>query len=105
MIRPEDVINHLVIDVREKSEWEFWNCRHAKLVPLGTLPQWLLENQPPKNEKIYVFCRSGNRSEMAKKYLLGQGFSDVVNLGGLEQITKIAMLINEKEEYKGNKLP
>ena len=104
MFRPEEVIDNLVLDVREKSEWEFWNCRHAKLVPLGTLPQWLAENQPPKDEKIYVFCRSGNRSEMAKNYLVSQGYSHVINLGGLDQLTKIAMLINEKEEYEGKPL-
>jgi phage shock protein E len=31
---------------------------------------------------IVVYCRSGNRSGMAKKHLVDAGFSQVTNLGG-----------------------
>ena len=105
MFRPEEVMENLVLDVREKSEWEFWNCKHATLVPLGTLPQWIAENNPPKDKKIYVFCRSGNRSEMAKNYLIAQGYSHVINLGGVEELSQISKMINEKDEYEGERLP
>jgi len=103
MYTPEEIISNLVIDVRERSEWEFWNCRHATLVPLGQLQQWLETNKPPKEDKIFLFCRSGNRSEMAKNYMMSIGYKNVVNLGGLPQLTQIAMQINEKENYEGKK--
>ena len=101
MYKPEEIMENLVIDVREKSEWDFWNCRHATLVPLGQLQNWLQTNKPATEKKVFLFCRSGNRSEMAKNYMESIGYKDVVNLGGLEQLAQIAMMINEKENYEG----
>ena len=103
MFKPEDIINSLVIDVREKSEWDFWNCKHATHVPLGSLQNWLMSNNPDKEQKIFVFCRSGNRSEMAKNFMQSMGFKNVINLGGLNQMTEIAMSINAREDFEGKK--
>uniref|UniRef100_UPI0035A0AA6C rhodanese-like domain-containing protein n=1 Tax=Neisseria dentiae TaxID=194197 RepID=UPI0035A0AA6C len=39
---------------------------------------------PDKAETVYIYCRSGNRAESARKTLLSMGYTDVKNLGGLE---------------------
>ena len=36
----------------------------------------------PKNQPIYVYCRSGKRSASAAKWLMDQGFEQVINLSG-----------------------
>ena len=37
-----------------------------------------------KDESVYLFCRSGNRSEKAKQLLLDAGYNKVVNIGGFK---------------------
>jgi phage shock protein E len=38
-----------------------------------------------QRDEIYLFCRSGNRSEKARKILQDQGYKQVFNIGGLEE--------------------
>ena len=38
-----------------------------------------------KNEKIYLYCRSGNRSQKATNILVDLGYKDVTNLGSLDE--------------------
>ena len=38
-----------------------------------------------KDEEIFLFCRSGNRSEKAKKILEADGYTRVINIGGFER--------------------
>jgi rhodanese-related sulfurtransferase len=42
--------------------------------------------QLPREKKIVVICLKGNRAPTAVKYLIGQGFEDVVMVeGGIQQ--------------------
>ncbi len=71
------------IDVREEWEFEERNIG-AQLIPLGELPNRLSEIEHMKNEEIVVHCKSGGRSGQAKKFLNGQGYTNVRNmLGGI----------------------
>jgi phage shock protein E len=38
-----------------------------------------------KDTKIYLYCRSGNRSQKATDILLNAGFDQVENLGGIQE--------------------
>ena len=38
-----------------------------------------------KNEKIYLYCRSGNRSQKATNILIDLGYKDVTNLRSLDE--------------------
>ncbi|ODS80296.1 MAG: NADH oxidase [Cytophagaceae bacterium SCN 52-12] len=72
-----------LIDVREEHEYEADNLG-AYLIPLGELPSRLSELEELKDQEVLVHCRSGARSDRAKQFLLGQGFSNVRNvLGGI----------------------
>ena len=39
-------------------------------------------------DKIYLFCRSGVRSENAKNILLNEGYTRVLNIGGFEEASE-----------------
>ena len=77
-----------LIDVRE--EWEYKEANlGAKLIPLGKLPATVSEIEHLKNSEIIVHCKSGKRSDRAKKFLNSQGFSNVRNmLGGITEYLK-----------------
>jgi phage shock protein E len=69
-----------VIDVREPFEFNEGHVQGAILVPLGTVAA--RAGEFPKDEPIYVFCRSGNRSLQAAQTLVEAGYSDVRNVEG-----------------------
>lgn len=83
-ISKDEQIN--IIDVRE--EWEFDEDNiGAQLLPLGDLPRRISEIAHLKDQEVIVHCRSGARSARAQKYLVSQGFQNVVNLiGGIEAV-------------------
>ena len=70
----------VVIDVREPFEYREGHVEGSILVPLATVGARAGEFD--KNEPIYVFCRSGNRSLQAANTLVAAGFTDVRNVQG-----------------------
>lgn len=71
----------VLIDVRETYEHDEFNIG-GKLIPLGDIPASVAEIMTHKDEEVIVYCRSGQRSGMAKKLLQQSGFSNVRNLEG-----------------------
>lgn len=71
----EDV---LLLDVRESAEFAFEHIPAAQSIPFGQLEESC--KQLPKDAKIYVVCRTGNRSDMAARLLVEQGFQNVINV-------------------------
>ena len=73
-----------LIDVREPGEHQEFNIG-GKLIPLGYIQSLQLEEiEDLKNEPIYLYCRSGNRSGQACMILESIGFKNVTNvLGGM----------------------
>jgi rhodanese-related sulfurtransferase len=69
----------LLLDVRERHEFDAGHAPNARLVPLGSLPAHL--DDLPQDRTIVVMCRSGNRSAQATSLLRREGF-DAVNLRG-----------------------
>jgi rhodanese-related sulfurtransferase len=73
----------ILIDVREDYEYDEDNLG-GTLIPLGELQDRINEIEALKESDIYVHCRSGKRSDTAKRFLVSQGFSKVHNiLGGI----------------------
>ena len=69
-----------VIDVREVDEYFDAHVPGVRLVPLGTIPDAL--DALPRDETLYVICRSGARSLRAADFLLANGFDAVSVAGG-----------------------
>jgi rhodanese-related sulfurtransferase len=74
----EDVV---LIDVREPHEVNQFNIGGIN-IPLNKLFNSLDDLLKYKNKEIIIYCRSGSRSEMAKRILIQSGFSNVRNLIG-----------------------
>lgn len=70
-----------LIDVREPHEHEEFNIGGENL-PLGEIMDWSENLQIAADREIVVYCRSGNRSAMAKSFLSSKGFTAVRNLIG-----------------------
>lgn len=87
----------ILVDVREKSEWQAGHIEDAIFMPLSELMAGQQKNQVDKHIKIYTYCRSGNRSFTAKPVLealgyvnifpLTEGFIELVNKYGFAQKT------------------
>ncbi len=69
-----------VVDVREVDEYIEAHVPGVRLVPLGTIPDAL--DALPREETIYVICRSGARSQRAADFLLANGFDAISVAGG-----------------------
>lgn len=79
-----------LMDVRTPAEFLAGSAKNAVNIPLDTLPAHLSKLKNKKN--IVVFCRSGNRSGQAKKFLKKNGIHNVINGGTWKNVNQI---INE----------
>lgn len=75
----------VVIDVRSPDEFAEGAYPGARNIPVNALPQRWSE-VGPKGSPVVVYCASGGRSAVAQQILKAQGFSDVTNAGGLEDM-------------------
>lgn len=73
----------LLVDVRTPAEYSAGHAEGAVNIPVSELGERLGE-LGAKDRPIAVYCRTGNRSGYAKRYLEGQGFTRVVDLGTLQ---------------------
>ena len=74
----------LVIDVRTLPEWEKNRIDNALLIEWQDLLTAVNKMDIKKNREILLFCRSGNRSGKAKKILEENGYTNVKNLGSIQ---------------------
>ena len=71
-----------LVDVREPHEHAAFNIGGI-LLPLGQVQSLQLDDiEDLKEEVVYVYCRSGNRSGQACLMLAPYGFKNVVNVSG-----------------------
>ncbi|MFK5707136.1 FAD-dependent oxidoreductase [Lysinibacillus boronitolerans] len=68
------------LDVREKNEFESGHLINAHNIPLSELRERM--NEIPKDQAVYVHCRSGQRSYNAVMALQNSGFSNIFNVSG-----------------------
>lgn len=68
------------LDVREKNEFESGHLINAYNIPLSELRERM--DEIPKDQAVYVHCRSGQRSYNAVMALQNSGFSNVFNVSG-----------------------
>ena len=70
----------MLIDVREKSEYDDVRIPGSVLIPLGELPARL--GEIPNDREVYVHCRMGARSARAVDYLRTFGRLNSYNVTG-----------------------
>lgn len=79
----------LVLDVRNKSEYDKKHLVGAKHIPLGHIPQRL--GELPKTQPILVHCASGLRSQIVTSLLRRYGFEKVITIN--DEFDKLAQLL------------
>ena len=72
----------MIIDVRSDREWQAGHLATAVHLPLNNIAQDIDGLVDNKQQKIYLYCRSGNRSGQAAKMMKSMGFKTVYNLEG-----------------------
>lgn len=71
----------LLLDVRTPVEYrDDGRIPNSVLIPVQVLPQYIKDIESFKDKKVLVYCRSGNRSVVAAKFLEQNGFKHVYNL-------------------------
>ena len=71
-----------VVDVREPDEFARGHIPGVINVPLSAL-NGITKVAPDKTETLYVHCLSGARSSRARGRLKSMGYTNVVNIGGI----------------------
>ncbi len=72
-----------LIDVRSPVEFKQGALDGAVNMPITTFQT--LKDDIDNLKPVLLYCRTGARSEMVKKYLEQLGFDQVHNIGGLPQ--------------------
>ena len=86
LIHPSLLIAEVIIDVRTLEEFQSAHLNKAINIEWQNILS--IQNNINKTEKIYLYCRSGNRSQKATEILIDAGYVDVENLGSLEQASE-----------------
>ena len=83
-----DDVKPIIIDVRTQAEWNDGHLEGAILIPYDSIGERIEPVVKDRAKRIYVYCRSGRRSKIAKEALEKLGYKEVVNLGSLEEAAK-----------------
>lgn len=74
----------MIVDVRTPQEFSQGHLDNAVNFPLSNLDKHVKDIN--KDQLIVLYCRSGNRSSQAYQYLQSQGFTNLHNAGGIEEL-------------------
>lgn len=81
----------LLLDVRTTVEFNgaLGHLDRAVLIPVQELENRAAELNPDKDRLIVIYCRSGNRSQVAAKILMKQNFQVLNMVGGMKAWNKL----------------
>ena len=75
--------DYIILDVREQDEFDEGHIEDAILIPYTQINAKAEEMLPEKGQLILVYCRSGRRSKIASEALVGLGYTNVKEFGGI----------------------
>ena len=73
-------IQPLLLDVRTPGEYQSGHIDGSQLLPLQVLQQQIASLKEYKDQEILIYCATGNRSTVASRILIENGFNKVYNL-------------------------
>ncbi|MBL4913179.1 rhodanese-like domain-containing protein [Shewanella schlegeliana] len=76
----------LVVDVRTPGEFAQGHLPNAINIPYEQINTKFANKQIAKDRSVVVYCRSGNRSGIAKQMLVSEGYTHVYNGGGYQML-------------------
>ena len=75
--------DYIILDVRREDEFAEGHIPGAINVPNEDIQDIEPSELPDKNQTIYVYCRSGNRSKQAASKLVAMGYTNIIEFGGI----------------------
>ena len=79
----EQESGYIILDVRRPDEFAAGHIPNAVNVPNETIGTAEIPELPDKGQLILVYCRSGRRSKEASEKLVGLGYTNIVEFGGI----------------------
>ena len=73
----------ILLDVRTQEEYQEEHIEDAILIPDYKITSRAVSEIPDKDAVILVYCRSGRRSAAAAHELVGMGYTNVYDFGGI----------------------
>ena len=78
----------LIVDVRSLEEVKTGIIQDAIHIEWTQIDKEIIDIDVSKDQPIYLYCRSGNRSGKATVILEKIGFTNVINAGGIKEAAK-----------------
>ncbi len=76
-----DTTDYALLDAREYEEYKISHIEGAEWIGYDN-PQFRLLNHIPKDQKIYIYCSVGYRSDKLAQKLVKKGYNNVYNVYG-----------------------
>jgi len=77
-----------LVDVRTKEEFDSGSLSGSINVPYDQIEINLNQFSLDKNKEIFLYCKSGRRSELGKQSLAKLGYINVINAGSYDELLK-----------------
>ena len=79
--------DYIILDVRRADEFALGHIPGAVNIANEEIGNMEPEGLPDKEQTIYVYCRSGNRSKQAAAKLAAMGYTTIIEFGGITDWT------------------
>jgi rhodanese-related sulfurtransferase len=74
--------DHLLVDVREESEWAAGHAAGALHLGKGIIERDIETKVPDRDKKLVLYCGGGFRSALAADNLKKMGYTNAISLDG-----------------------
>lgn len=78
---------YIILDVRTPEEYAGGHIPGAICISHDAIPTDEIPELPDKDQLILIYCRSGRRSKLAAEQLVGQGYTNIAEFGGINTWT------------------
>ena len=75
--------DYIILDVRTSEEFAEGHIPGAICISHDTITDAAVPELPDKAQLIMVYCRSGRRSKLAAEQLAKNGYTNIVEFGGI----------------------
>ena len=79
----EEETGYIILDVRTAEEYSEKHIPGAINIANESIGTKDIPELPDKDQLILVYCRSGNRSKQASEKLVKLGYTNIVEIGGI----------------------
>lgn len=81
----EEETEYIILDVRTAEEYSEKHIPGAINIANESIGTEDIPELPDKDQLILVYCRSGNRSKQASEKLVKLGYTNIVEIGGINR--------------------